>query len=161
MKTYLIPSDFSLESLKALDLLATKPGISGAKIVFLHAFKIADSTSDMLFLSRRNRDLQHIGNQFLETLDAYKAKYPGLFSAFAIEYFYGSTTITFKNFLKAQNIDLIIKATDMPFKPINKYSINPQILIERAGCPVLNLDGVKDTEVHTISKKLEPSTIQV
>ncbi|RZL48039.1 MAG: hypothetical protein EOP00_10295 [Pedobacter sp.] len=140
MKTVLIPTDFNPESAKIIDSLVftNKPEEIG--IIFMHAFKLSDSITDMLMLSRRSRDYQNISDDFYAQLEAYKLRYPNHIKFIGIEYFYGTSVAAFKNFIEGLNADFIAYPKDYNFKAINKYSINPNTLTKRCGCTVLELD---------------------
>lgn len=160
MKTYLLPTDFNINTLAALDILALEYRVKDAKVVFVHALKLSDSINDMLMLSRRSRDYDAIDESFFDALTNYKQKYAGSFSQISIEYFYGSTTVAFKNFLDAHDVDIIIDLKNYPFKAINKLSIDPKFLIARSGYQVLTIDiNAVTIEQDLASSKIEePAT---
>jgi len=140
MKTILVPTDFNIESTKIIDaLLQNLPGTQ-LNIIFLHAFKLSDSITDMLMLSRRSRDYDNISDDFYNILNQYKENYPLQIGAIGIEYFYGSTVAAFKNFIENFEVEHIAYPVDYNFKSINKYSIDPKILIERSGRKIMYLD---------------------
>ncbi|RNL54106.1 hypothetical protein [Pedobacter jejuensis] len=152
MKTVLIPTDFNLESTKAIDALVQNLEGEKLNLIFVHAFKLSDSITDMLMLSRRSRDYENVSDEFYSLLNEYKNKYQGNINTIGIEYFYGSTVAAFKNFLEAFDVDAIAFLKDYKFTPINKYSINPKYLGERSGCKVLNLNVMK---VHPSENLIE------
>ncbi|WP_421940742.1 hypothetical protein [Pedobacter sp.] len=139
MKTVLVPTDFNLESVQIIEALIHDQPQETFKIVFIHAFKISDSMNDMLMLTRRSRDYEIISDEFYQSLNNYKNIYQNRLNV-GIEYFYGSTVATFKNFIENLEVDCIAYPKDYNFKPINKLSIDPKYLTERAGCKVLVLD---------------------
>ncbi|RZK76854.1 MAG: hypothetical protein EOO92_13945 [Pedobacter sp.] len=140
MKTVLVPTDFNVESLKIIDslVLTNKPENIG--IIFMHAFKLSDSMSDMLMLSRRSRDYENVSERFYAQMDAYRKKYPNDIKFIGIEYFYGTTVAAFKNFIEGVNADYIAYPKDYNFNAINKLSIDPSYLTKRCGCKVIQLD---------------------
>lgn len=140
MKTVLVPTDFNLESTKIIDGLTQTQPNETFNIIFVHAFKLSDSITDMLMLSRRSKDYENISDEFYQVLNNYKAKYANQINTIGIEYFYGSTVAAFKNFIEAFEIEAIAYPKDYTFKPINKFSIDPKILTSRSGCEVLELN---------------------
>ncbi|GGG95654.1 hypothetical protein [Pedobacter zeae] len=142
MKTVLLPTDFKLESIRIVDALVQHQANEKLNIIFVHAFKLSDSITDMLMLSRRSRDYENISDEFYRELEAVKEKYAHQINTIGIEYFYGSTVAAFKNFLEAFDISCIAYLKGYSFKPINKYSIDPKILTERAGCSVIQLNAL-------------------
>jgi len=140
MTTVLIPTDFNVESLRIIDTLVLNPGSGPLRIIFLHAFKLSDSISDILMLSRRTRDYANISDEFYEQLDVYQQKYSAEVKGIGIEYFYGSTVAAFKNLLETLAVDYIAYGKNDAFRPINKYSIDPKHLTAHCGCTVIELD---------------------
>ena len=151
MKTVLIPTDFNLKSLNILEALVQQQ-TEKMNVIFLHAFKLSDSITDMLMLSRRSRDYENVSDEFYNALNQFKSKYPAQLNCIGIEYFYGSTVAAFKNFLEAFDVDLIAYLKNYNFKPINKYSIDPKFLTERSGCEVLYLNTLT---VHNMENLIE------
>lgn len=140
MKTVLVPTDFNVESLKIIDalVLTSKPEKVG--IIFMHAFKLSDSITDLLMLSRRSRDYEKVSDEFYVGMDFYKQKYPNDIKFIGIEYFYGGTVAAFKNFIEGLNTDFIAYPKDYNFNPIHKASIDPASLIKRCGCKAIAVD---------------------
>lgn len=140
MKTVLVPTDFNLESVKIIDslVLTNKPEDIG--IIFMHAYKLSDSISDLLMLARRSRDYQNISAEFYAQLELYKQKYPNHIKFIGIEYFYGNSVAAFKNFIEAKNASCIAFPKEYNFNAINKYSIDPITLTKRCGCEILEVD---------------------
>ena len=140
MKTIVVPTDFNTETLNIIDALTLAAPSEPMRIIFIHAFKISDSITDMLMLKRRSRDYENVSDEFYEKLNEYKAKYTQEIANLEISYFYGSTTAAFKNFLDGYEVDFIAYPKNYSFKPLNKFSIDPSYIISRSGCTVLELD---------------------
>ena len=157
MRTVLIPTDFNLNSLAILEALV-KQKAEKMNIIFVHAFKLSDSITDMLMLSRRSRDYENVSDDFYNTINQFKSKYPAQINCIGIEYFYGSTVAAFKNFLEAFDVDYIAYLKNYNFKPINKYSIDPKFLTERSGYEVLYLNALT---VHNSENLIETKIQEV
>ena len=140
MKTVLVPTDFNVESLKIIDSLVLTNKPENVSIIFMHAFKLSDSITDMLMLSRRGRDYEKVSDDFYTQMDAYKQKYPNDIKFMGIEYFYGSTVAAFKNFIEGVNANGIAYPKAYHFNPIHKSSIDPRLLTKRCGLEVTELD---------------------
>lgn len=162
MKTVLVPTDFNLESTKIIDALIQNQPNEKLNIIFLHAFKLSDSITDMLMLSRRSRDYENVSDEFYQTINQYRERFPNQVATTGVEYFYGSTVAAFKNFIEAFDVDFIAYPNAYNFCPINKYSINPKFLTERSGCAVLELDinNIQVQENLIDSKILEKELIE-
>lgn len=161
MKTVLVPTDFNLESTKIIDALVQNQGEENLNIIFVHAFKLSDSITDMLMLSRRSRDYENISDEFYEAINNSKNKYANQISTIGIEYFYGSTVAAFKNFIEAFDVDSVAYLKGYKFTPINKYSIDPKYLTERSGCETIQLNTltVRTTE-NLIETKIHEAQLQ-
>lgn len=140
MKTVLVPTDFNVENLKIIDSLVLTNKPEKVSIIFMHAFKLSDSITDMLMLSRRSRDYEMVSDQFYAEMEAYKQKYLNDILFIGIEYFYGGTVAAFKNFIDGVNADFIAYPKDYSFNAIHKSSINPASLTKRCGCQVIEVD---------------------
>ncbi|RBQ08807.1 hypothetical protein [Pedobacter miscanthi] len=160
MKTVLIPTDFKLESIKIIDALVQHQNSEKLNIIFVHAFKLSDSITDMLMLSRRSRDYENVSDGFYQEINNAKAKYADQINTIGIEYFYGSTVAAFKNFIEAFDVSCIAYLKNYAFTPINKYSIDPKILTERAGCEVIQLNALTvHTKENLIDTKIQEAQL--
>ena len=156
MKTVLVPTDFNLESTKIIDALVKNQGEEKLNIIFVHAFKLSDSITDMLMLSRRSRDYENISDEFYQIINTFKKQYQNQINCIGIEYFYGSTVAAFKNFIEAFDVNSVAYLKDYKFTPINKYSIDPKYLTERSGCETIQLtaltihptENLIETKIH-------------
>ncbi|WP_316803886.1 hypothetical protein [Pedobacter nototheniae] len=168
MKTVLVPTDFNPDATKIIDALVLNQKEEKLNIIFVHAFKLSDSITDMLMLSRRSRDYENVSDTFYLKLNQYKTKYSNQLGCVGIEYFYGSTVAAFKNFIDAFDVDCVAYLKDYDFQKINKYSIEPKYLTERCGCQTLELDSaphqiennseyLMDTKIH--ENRLQTSTV--
>ncbi len=161
MKTVLIPTYFKVDSIKIIDAFKLNHKHEDVTFIFLHALKLSDSITDMLMLSRRSRDYEQISDEFYQAIAASKQKYPKLIKNIGIEFFYGSTVVAFKNLLETLSVDAILYPADYAFLPLNKYSVDPQVLTARCGYPVITLDinvvnseNLFETKMHELSKNV-------
>ena len=161
MKTVLVPTDFKLGSINIIDALIQQQPKETFNIIFVHAFKLSDSITDMLMLSRRSRDYENVSDEFYLKLNQAKAKYSDCINMIGIEYFYGSTVVAFKNFIEAFDVNAIAYLTGYDFTPINKYSIDPKLLTERSGCAVIELAAVTALATENlIDTKIQEAQLQ-
>jgi len=138
MKTILIPTDFNEASVnRTHDLLKTLKN-EEVKIIFFHAFKLTDSISDLLMLSRRSTDYAKIPEAFHQACINLKASFGTGISSLGIEYFYGSTMASFRNFAEAHEIDNVFFPEDYTFQKISKYCIDPAAFLNKSGIPIIH-----------------------
>src|SRR3954463_5437544 len=124
MKTILIPTDFNASSLSFIPELCAGAQDAELQLVFVHLFRLSDSITDLLMLSRRSREFEHVGEDFLLRCRELQQQNPKI-SAFRIEFFYGSTLSMFRNFLEAQEISCILHPDLCSWKKLNAASIDP------------------------------------
>lgn len=151
MKTILIPTDFEASSIQRTQDLLKSLKNESVKIIFFHAFKLTDSISDLLMLSRRSTDYAQIPEEFHRALFQLKQAFSETLDGIAIEYFYGSTMAAFRNFAEANNIDCIFFTEQYSFNKISKYSIDPMLFLEKSGIPFIRIKPVT-----VIQQNLEP-----
>jgi hypothetical protein len=140
MKTILIPTDFDEVSVhRTHDLLDSMKNES-VKIIFFHAYKITDSISDLLMLSRRTAEYGQISETFHKACYNLQKTFKNKVDLLSIEYFYGSTMAAFRNFAEAHNVSHIHYPEAYQYKKISKYSIDPLTFLNRSGIPVLTVE---------------------
>ena len=145
MKTILIPTDFSQSALQCIPALCSQYDTQKVSFVFVHMFKLSDSIGDLLMLSRRSREFEHISDEFYTSCTAYKEQFSNV-EAIKIEFFYGSTVSMFKNFLETHDVDCVLNPADCSYEKINKSSIDPETLISKSGLPVLSVIKVAQAQ---------------
>jgi hypothetical protein len=150
MKNILIPTDFNTGSLSCISDLCRQNQDDNLQLTFIHFFKISDSISDLLMLSRRCREYEHIGDDFYEICEQLKANYPQV-KSIKIEFFYGSTLKTLKIFLEEHSINAVLDLTHCSLKPLNKLSLDPHHLIAKCGLEVIKITPeLKESAVHSL-----------
>lgn len=140
MKTLLIPTDFNLKSLDCLSGLTQRYYPQKVNIILVHMLKITDCAQELQMLSRRLAEYQHISDAFYNTCTKLKQKHANSINSIRIEFFYGSTVAVFKNYLEANVVDTIVMLENYDYRLLNKNSIEPALLVNRSGLPLLYID---------------------
>jgi hypothetical protein len=138
MKNILIPTDFNVNSLTCIKDLCRQYEDSRIQLTFIHLFKISDSITDLLMLSRRNKEYDFVSDEFYQACESLKARFPQLVSV-KVDFFYGSTLGMFRNYLEAHDIDGVLDLKNCSLQPLNKMSVNPEGLIQRCGLDVIKI----------------------
>ncbi len=138
MKTILIPTDFNASALNCIPELCASMKEKDLKIIFVHLFRLSDSISDLLMLSRRSREFEHISDDFHEGCQRLKKDFPEI-KSIRIEFFYGSTLSMFKNFLEANDVDCILHPEFCICEKLNKTSVDPSALVAKSGLPTVTI----------------------
>jgi hypothetical protein len=131
MKTLLIPTDFDVESLKSIPVLVNRFYPEQINIIMVHMMKITDSITELLMLSRRSTEYQHISQDFENKCNQLKKQFPGNIHSIRYEFFYGNTVATLDNFLDANEVNAIVLLNNYTYQTLNKYSVEPSILVNR------------------------------
>jgi len=162
MKTLLIPTDFNVKSLNCIPDLIQQYTPQKLNIILVHMMKITDNIHELLMLSRRSAEHQHISAEFYNACALLKREHANSINNIRIEFFYGSTVAVFKNFLEANEVDSIVMLQNYPYTMLNKNSIEPAILVNRSGIEVVEANcaaPVKYTVAAEAEERLEEEPV--
>ncbi|MFD1257282.1 hypothetical protein ACFQ3S_10785 [Mucilaginibacter terrae] len=151
MKTLLIPTDFNIKSLNCIPALRKRYYPEKVNIVLVHMMKITDNMQELLMLSRRSTEYQHISEEFYNTCARLRQNNKNSIHNIRIEFFYGSTVAVFKNFLEANEVDAIVLLNNYRYALLNKNSIDPAQLVTRSGSYLLYVDCNEQHENENVA----------
>jgi hypothetical protein len=134
MKTILIPTYFDQTCFAEIKDLIMNSIDEKVHLVFFHAYKLSDSISDLLMLSRRTSEYGQIPDEFHKACQNLKESNDQVMSI-KIEYFYGNTVAAFRNFVEANEITEVYYPKSYQFNPISKHSLDPAILLSKCAIP--------------------------
>jgi hypothetical protein len=158
MKNILIPTDFSLRSLDMVKAAVNHAQLHAPmNILLVHFFKMSDNMQELMLLSRRMKDYEHISTEYRNTMAQLQKQYPARINGIRVECFYGSTLAVFKNFLHGNGISLIACDEHYRFVKVTRNSIDPLNIIKKSGCALLPLNTGSQEENLRI-KILRPAT---
>jgi hypothetical protein len=152
MKTILIPTDFSPVSLDCIPNLCAQFHKEQLNFVFVHLFKVSDSITDLLMLSRRSREYDYISDDFYKRIREIKQEFAQV-NAIRIEFFFGSTMVMFRNFIEANEVSHVLQVQDCTYMPLNKSSIDPFAFTAKLGLPLVSLIELEKTTVHAVRER--------
>ncbi|WP_374165219.1 hypothetical protein [Arcticibacter sp. MXS-1] len=138
MRTILIPTDFNSAAPDCIPALCSRFEGNEIEVIFFHMFKLSDSESELMMLSRRSSEFELVDDRFYEKCDVIRERCPSLRSV-KVEFFYGSTMGMFRNFLESHEVDYIMNPVSCAVKKIHKYSVDPAVLVGRCGLPVIDV----------------------
>ncbi len=144
MKTLLIPTDFTQQSIQYIPALAQVFYPEKVNVVLVHMLKITDNMSELLMLSRRSVEYRQIPDNFYIRCRDIENKYSHVINNIAITFFYGSTVAVFNNFLEANEIDAIVPPHDN-YELLFKNSIAPQMLFDKCDTALIKLPKTPGT----------------
>ncbi len=150
MKKILVPTDFSIGSLNVIHSIAARFN-EPVQVILFHAVYVSNNISDLLFMTR-NIKQTYITNDYREACEILKNKY---FSRIHLktDFFFGSSSMAFNNFVEANNADYIAINAQHTYKETYKNSIDAIPLIRRAKCEVLSLNVEAVSPARKISEQ--------
>jgi hypothetical protein len=138
MKSILIPTDYQASSLDCVHSVCRQFKGESLNLVFIHVFKLTDSFSDVITLSRRSREYEKVSDAFYRYCNVLRAQYPQI-QNIRIDFLYGSKLSMFKQFIEHHEIDVVLNTEGCAFKAIHQSSVDAALLIKRSGLPVINV----------------------
>jgi hypothetical protein len=139
MKTILIPTDYQTASLDCIHDLCSQFKNEELSLIFIHVFKLSDSITDLLMLSKRSREYEKVSDEFYERCNLLRLQYPRIKNV-RIEFLYGSTLSMFKNFIEANEVDGIVHSEACTSEPLHKSSIDASVLVKKCGLPLISVN---------------------
>jgi len=136
MKNILIPTDFSIKSLKLVKAAVERFPGEPLQVILVHALKPDNSISGLLMLNKRLAVHQLYTQEFTEACEVLQNKYASVLKKVRIEFYYGGTKSYLKHFLEARNIDAILLAKDYTLQPPSKAGRDLYPELRNSGCPV-------------------------
>lgn len=134
-RTILIPTDFSIESLKFLVEAVQSVQIGSVNVVFLHCAYLPNSILDLLFFSKKELIKTLVTPAFEDACKVIRSKYATKINSLRIEMFTGFTHAAFENFLVGNRIDEIFTPKGYQLQ-LPKNSFDPMPYINRASLPI-------------------------
>lgn len=140
-KTVLIPTDFTIESLKMVkSLLSQSNGNYKYDVVLLHGVYLADSITDFIFFSK-TRLLKSLTNHlFEEACVVLKNKFMSQLYMLRKDVFTGGTQAAFDNYLLANNIAEIYIPAHYPLVQADEKSFDLLPFIRKSEVPVHEIE---------------------
>ncbi|MBK1894834.1 hypothetical protein [Chryseobacterium paridis] len=131
IKTILIATDYSLESLNILKkVLKEKDGKQEEtqyNILFVSGYDMGDSIRDLLFTTKSAIFNKIRPLEFCDAFSIVKNKYPHLINKMTCDVFTGSFQRTFNNYVTVENIDEAYFSPSIKSKGKGKFDIIPYI----------------------------------
>ncbi|SEI43534.1 hypothetical protein SAMN04487995_0706 [Dyadobacter koreensis] len=156
MKTVIIPSDFSAESVQVAEAIVRNAS-EEVNILFIHLFHVADDIQDLLFSNYRKKEYEFVSEEFRHECEILKEVYPSTLKSIKIEFFYGSKLAVFKNFLDYNNADYIGYSKCYGMPKLSKSSIDALPVIMKCGLPLIDADKINESVSSNMENAREVS----
>ncbi|HLP12522.1 MAG TPA: hypothetical protein VK177_11370 [Flavobacteriales bacterium] len=145
MQNILIPTDFTIGSLKLVKHVLDTTTSDEIRLVFVCGVYLPSSITEMLFYSPEKTLLECMNTEFTDGLEIIRSKYQSRINKVQIEIFYGTTNAAFSNFLEAHKIDCIFMPADYRFKVFHNRSFDCIPYLQKAKVPVQSIGWVEKT----------------
>lgn len=133
----MIPTDFSVASLELVDKTAQTLEGESLNIILFHAFEIPFFVSDVFDIRGKLPYAELVTEPFRNACKRVKLQHPKTIRSIVIRHQYGNTAAVFRNFVDANDIDLLVCPDFYVFQAVHTGSVNPVPLFQKAGVPLM------------------------
>lgn len=137
MTNILIPTDFTPASIKMAEQALEVLELRTVNIVFFHVFHLPSSEFELLDPTRPKPYANVLNDSFRQGCKQLKEQYPEAIQKVCFKFLEGSSAPMFRNFIDANEIDIIFYPPHYKFVPINKRSADPLPLFRKSGIRVI------------------------
>lgn len=155
MKQVLIPTDFSIRSLRVVHGVVERFGGEPLNIVLMHAIEMPSSIMELMMLSRRSSHYDLLTTDYKDACEILRNKYASSIRSLKTEFLVGNSNGVFRNFLLYHNIDAIACAAKEEFRKAGENSFNPAELIKKSKYPVHYISLAPRKERYLVSAMSE------
>jgi len=156
MTNILIPTDFTPASLQVAEQAIQVFDIKCATITLFHAFELPTSEYELLTPARRKPYADLMTDQFRNACRQFKEQQGKRVAAIHFRFMEGSTAKLFRNFVDANEIDLIICPDHYNYIPVHRTSVDPRPLFKKSGVKIIRDFSRNRVPVHTEEKAISP-----
>ena len=149
MKHILIPTDFTIASLKAVQAAVGAYEGEQLKITLFHLLEPNDIGS--LFRSMRNKHYEMVTDDFNEACQILHNRHSTAISAMHIKFGFGTTVRYIENFLEGLKVDTIVHCGDIYLQETSPRSVAMLPLLLRSGYPVNTLQSPKAAQLSDLN----------
>lgn len=137
MTNILIPTDFTPASLQLAEKAINALDIKNASIVLFHAFELPTSEYELLSPGRQKPYAALMTDNLRQLCKQFKDQHSKAVSKICFKFMEGSSTRLFRNFVDANEIDLIICPDEYQYIPVHRQSVDPRPLFRKSGIKVI------------------------
>lgn len=140
MKNVLIPTDFTISSLRLISASIAHFEGQQLEIHLIHALEPDDSISGLLFMNKRLKAHSLYDDTFLQACEMLKNKYASVITKINVAFYMGSSQSYKNNFLDARKIDTVILPVNYVFKNCSpEQSVQPSGLWKNISVPIIHI----------------------
>lgn len=140
MRTILIPTDFTVNSLLPVKKILQVNGSDEVRILLFHCVHAPDSITDLLLFSKPREIRRLSGTEFADACEIIRHRFAPALNNLVIDLFMGNTHSAFENFVEGWQADAICLAKQMTYAKPSPQSADPMAFIKKSSIPVLEMD---------------------
>lgn len=133
MTNILIPTDFSITSVKMAEQAVNELNCTSANIILFHAFSLPSSPFDLLVRNRHKPYFDLITDSFRQACKLVREQNMQTINKIQFKCMEGSTNALFRNFVDANEIDVIFCPEYYQYKKIHALSLDPRSFFRKSG----------------------------
>jgi len=137
MTNIIIPTDFNAASFQLAEQALQALEGRSVNIILFHAFELPTSEFDLLMSGRKKPYQDLLTESFRQSCKQLKDQYPKTVQKICFKFMDGSSAALFRNFVDANEVDLIICPEHYRFIPAHKLSVDPRPLFKKSGITVI------------------------
>ena len=153
MTNILIPTDFTAATLQLAEQAVLALETKNATIILFHAFELPTSEYELLAPGRSKPYANLVTDNFRQLCKQFKDQHSKAVNKICFKFMEGSSAPMFRNFVDANEIDLIVCPDHYQYTSVHKQSVDPTPLFKKSGIRVLRELGKRKRE--TIYQAME------
>lgn len=161
MNNILIPTDFTNASLRLAEQALQNTKSKQVNIILFHAFELSSYAMDMIRISLKEPYHDLLTDGFRQACKQLKDEYPKAIGKISFRHMYGDTAAVFRNFVDANDIDMIFCPDDYVYKKAHERSVDPRPLFRKSGIPVIRDTNAIKREVIYSPVTLVPKELAI
>lgn len=147
IKTVLIPTDFSIESLNLFKHASQEANDGAINVIFFHGVSLNFSITDLLFYSKKALVASLSNNDFHNACEIITNKFASRIYSTRIEIFTGTKQHAFEQFVEANRVNEILIPKEYTFKFSDSRSFDPTPFVKKSSLPVKEVAWTRSTSV--------------
>lgn len=147
MTNILIPTDFTAASIKMAEQALEAANVKSVNIVFFHLFDSPSSEFELLDPSRKKPYSNVFTDSFRQQCKQLKDQYNTVIQKVCFKFLEGTGVGLFRNFMEANEIDLIYCPDSYKYVAINNKSADPRYLFKKSGVVIMKETSAKKRSV--------------
>lgn len=137
MTNILIPTDFTSASIRMAEQALQTVDVKSVNIVFFHLFESPSSEFELLDPSRKKPYTNVFSDNFRQQCKQLKDQNSNIIQKVCFKFVEGTGVGLFRNFMEANEIDLIYCPDDFKYVAVTNKSADPRYLFKKSGVVII------------------------